>query len=188
MLGLVRSDFRLSFDTFRASFRNQISPRLLGDAAANFPPAGWLACFCPCMVYASNKRRLEHLTKYDIPEPTRLGGICGSDCLIHAVLIVLSYGWSMQASLAIYFLTPNRGQEDAHRLYAARYPCGAPHSLSHSRRRVFGLLCGVLLHALRAHTGESRTGTGGAEPLARIWERARAHTGLSSVPSLNFTL
>jgi len=56
----------------------------------------WMAYFLPCMVYASNKRRLEHLTKYDTPEPTRFGGACGSNCCIYAGLAVLGYGWTMQ--------------------------------------------------------------------------------------------
>lgn len=57
---------------------------------------GFLACFCPCLVYSQNKRRLEHLTKYETPEPMRNAGMCSSDCAIHGALTFLSYNWVLQ--------------------------------------------------------------------------------------------
>jgi len=55
-----------------------------------------LAAWCPCMVYSQNKVRLEHLTKYNSPEPGRNTGTCSSDCAIHACLIAVSYAWVLQ--------------------------------------------------------------------------------------------
>jgi len=56
-----------------------------------------MAFFFPCVMYAHNKRRLDHLTNHGTPDPEHGGGICSPDCQIHTLLSVfLGAGWVLQ--------------------------------------------------------------------------------------------
>ncbi|PFH47899.1 hypothetical protein AMATHDRAFT_66586 [Amanita thiersii Skay4041] len=58
-----------------------------------------MAWFCPCMVYAQVKQRLEYLNQRGIPDPERGGSGCNGDCMVHGLLSAcLGIGWVLQIS------------------------------------------------------------------------------------------
>ncbi|KAG6828318.1 hypothetical protein H0H92_008381 [Tricholoma furcatifolium] len=44
-----------------------------------------LAWCLPCIVYGSNKKRLEHLSQHGTPDPEK-GGICSGDCILYGAV------------------------------------------------------------------------------------------------------
>ncbi|KAG6864513.1 hypothetical protein C0991_009000 [Blastosporella zonata] len=44
-----------------------------------------VAWFCPCIIYGSNKQRLEHLERNGTPDPDQ-GGMFNSDCMLYGAL------------------------------------------------------------------------------------------------------
>lgn len=66
---------------------------------------GCLASVCPCIVYAQNKARLEHLGVVGEPDATGGGSVCSGDCAMHACLTSFClFGWALQASAAVIFV------------------------------------------------------------------------------------
>jgi hypothetical protein len=61
---------------------------------------GCLACWCPCIVYGTNKHRYEFLTFYGTPDPRRGGGCCSCDCCFYACLIYFGCWWVLQVCIA----------------------------------------------------------------------------------------
>ncbi|KAF9456953.1 PLAC8 family-domain-containing protein [Collybia nuda] len=56
-----------------------------------------LAWCCPCVVYAQNKQRLEHLNSKGTPDPERGGGFCSGDCWVHGLITgCCGLGWILQ--------------------------------------------------------------------------------------------
>ncbi|RDB27357.1 Protein PLANT CADMIUM RESISTANCE 1 [Hypsizygus marmoreus] len=56
-----------------------------------------LALCCPCVVYAQNKHRYEHLSQQGVPDPEAGGGFCTGDCWVHALLSGFTgLGWILQ--------------------------------------------------------------------------------------------
>ncbi|EKM76902.1 hypothetical protein AGABI1DRAFT_44341 [Agaricus bisporus var. burnettii JB137-S8] len=52
---------------------------------------------CPCIVYASNKQRLEHLERNGAPDPEHGGGCCSGPCCLHAsILLCFGAGFVLQ--------------------------------------------------------------------------------------------
>ncbi|KAF8327992.1 hypothetical protein F5887DRAFT_1083449 [Amanita rubescens] len=55
------------------------------------------AWFCPCMVYAQVKKRVDHLNQYGSPEAHRGGSGCDGDCMLWCCLqSFLGAGWVLQ--------------------------------------------------------------------------------------------
>ncbi|KAL9710029.1 hypothetical protein Ac2012v2_007091 [Leucoagaricus gongylophorus] len=54
------------------------------------------ACFCPCVVYAQNKHRYEHMKSNLAPHPENGGSCCSGDCMLHAFISVIVGGWLLQ--------------------------------------------------------------------------------------------
>lgn len=72
------------------------------DHDRTFPSTrlGILAWCCPCVVYAQNKRRYEHLNAQGTPDPEHGGGCCSGDCCLHAVITGLfGAGWILQVKM-----------------------------------------------------------------------------------------
>ena len=57
---------------------------------------GFRACFCPCVVYAQNKHRYEHMKSNLAPHPENGGSCCSGDCMLHAFISVIVGGWLLQ--------------------------------------------------------------------------------------------
>lgn len=56
-----------------------------------------LAWCCPCIVYAQNKQRYEHLALKGIPDPERGGSGCNGDCFVHGCITAcFGVGWVLQ--------------------------------------------------------------------------------------------
>ncbi|KAG2033918.1 PLAC8 family-domain-containing protein [Suillus americanus] len=56
-----------------------------------------MSCWCPCMVYGQNRKRLDHLQDNDMPDPELGGSGCDADCCMHLALNVLcGFGWVLQ--------------------------------------------------------------------------------------------
>ncbi|KAG1871561.1 PLAC8 family-domain-containing protein [Suillus subluteus] len=56
-----------------------------------------MSCWCPCMVYGKNRKRLDHLQENDTPDPEFGGSGCDADCCMHLALDVLcGFGWVLQ--------------------------------------------------------------------------------------------
>ncbi|KAF8148849.1 PLAC8 family-domain-containing protein [Crassisporium funariophilum] len=55
-----------------------------------------LACWCPCLAHAKNRRRLDHLNTHGIPDPNR-NTVIGGDSLIFAIAeVACDMGWILQ--------------------------------------------------------------------------------------------
>ncbi|TDL24553.1 PLAC8-domain-containing protein [Rickenella mellea] len=54
-----------------------------------------LSWCCPCIVYAQNKSRYEHLDRQNGPHPSG-GDSCNGDCFIHGCLTFWGCGWVLQ--------------------------------------------------------------------------------------------
>jgi hypothetical protein len=74
--------------------------------------SGCAALWCPCIIYARNKKRIEHLYVEEKVHP-KGGGTCSDDCAIHACMSTLClFGWAIQVSFwggyfrANFFFTP----------------------------------------------------------------------------------
>ncbi|TFK59454.1 PLAC8-domain-containing protein [Pluteus cervinus] len=53
--------------------------------------------FCPCIVYAQNKRRLEYLERNGVPDPEHGGDACSGDCCLHLTITgCCGLGWLLQ--------------------------------------------------------------------------------------------
>ncbi|KXN84006.1 Cell number regulator 11 [Leucoagaricus sp. SymC.cos] len=62
----------------------------------NEPGTCMLAWYCPCIVYAKNKHRYEHLNLNGTPDPEKGGDCCSGDCMLHAVITFCGAGWILQ--------------------------------------------------------------------------------------------
>ncbi|KAG1829912.1 PLAC8 family-domain-containing protein [Suillus subalutaceus] len=56
-----------------------------------------MSCWCPCMVYGKNRKRLDHLQENDTADPEHGGSGCDADCCMHLALDMLcGFGWVLQ--------------------------------------------------------------------------------------------
>ncbi|RDB17453.1 Protein PLANT CADMIUM RESISTANCE 3 [Hypsizygus marmoreus] len=56
-----------------------------------------LALCCPCVIFAQNKKRSDHLTHKGVPDPESGGGFFSQDCFVHGCLTALTgMGWVLQ--------------------------------------------------------------------------------------------
>ncbi|KAF8801119.1 PLAC8-domain-containing protein [Phlegmacium glaucopus] len=55
-----------------------------------------LACWCPCLAHAQNRRRLEHLNTQGIPDPQREDIVVGDGLLYAVVELACDMGWILQ--------------------------------------------------------------------------------------------
>ena len=53
---------------------------------------GIVAHFLPCITYAANKRRCEHLNNKGTPDPEKGGPLFNNDCLIEAAVACIGCG------------------------------------------------------------------------------------------------
>lgn len=64
---------------------------------------GCLACWCPCLAHAQNRRRLDYLNINGVPDPNR-NQITDKDSLLYAILeVACDMGWILQVSLLVFF-------------------------------------------------------------------------------------
>ncbi|CAA7268707.1 unnamed protein product [Cyclocybe aegerita] len=55
-----------------------------------------LACWCPCLAHAQNRRRLDHLNATGMPDPNR-DRIVAGDSLVYAIIeVACDMGWILQ--------------------------------------------------------------------------------------------
>ncbi|KAH7921872.1 PLAC8-domain-containing protein [Leucogyrophana mollusca] len=55
------------------------------------------SCFCPCMSFAKNKKRLDHLQDKGSSDPEHGGSGCNSDCCFHfGLTLCCGLGWVLQ--------------------------------------------------------------------------------------------
>jgi len=63
----------------------------------NEPGTCVLSWFCPCVIYAQNKQRYEHLNTKGTPDPEHGGSPVSSDCMVHAgITVCCGAGWILQ--------------------------------------------------------------------------------------------
>lgn len=56
-----------------------------------------LSWCCPCISYAKNKHRYEHLNSRGTPDPEHGGSCCSGDCMLHALIAgCCGGGWILQ--------------------------------------------------------------------------------------------
>jgi hypothetical protein len=55
----------------------------------DFYSVRYLASYCPCVVYAENKRRVMHLVNEGSPDPTHGVSVFNNDCMLYGCLRVL---------------------------------------------------------------------------------------------------
>ncbi|KAJ8583475.1 PLAC8-domain-containing protein [Rhizopogon salebrosus TDB-379] len=56
-----------------------------------------MSCWCPCLIYGQNRRRLDHLEENDMPHPEHGGSGMGPDCIMHVALnTCCALGWALQ--------------------------------------------------------------------------------------------
>lgn len=59
---------------------------------------GCLACFCPALIHAQNRRRVNYLNTHGVPDPER-ERLCGTDSLLYGLLEACFHmGWILQVS------------------------------------------------------------------------------------------
>jgi hypothetical protein len=64
---------------------------------------GCLACWCPCLAHAQNRRRLDYLNTNGVPDPDR-NRITGGDSVLYAVIeVACDMGWILQVSRLMFF-------------------------------------------------------------------------------------
>jgi len=63
----------------------------------NEPGTCVMSWFCPCVVYAQNKQRYEHLNAKGTPDPELGGSGCNGDCMVHGFITgCCGMGWILQ--------------------------------------------------------------------------------------------
>ncbi|KAF9037077.1 PLAC8 family-domain-containing protein [Panaeolus papilionaceus] len=56
-----------------------------------------LACWCPCLAHAKNRRRLDHLNRHGVPDPNRREIVASEDSVVYLLLeVACDMGWIMQ--------------------------------------------------------------------------------------------
>ncbi|KAF8891469.1 PLAC8 family-domain-containing protein [Gymnopilus junonius] len=97
------------------------------------------ALWCPCMVYAGNKARVEYLDEKDGVLPDEERGTCSGDCWIHGLLTVFTGcvgGWVLQiptrTSIRHRYAIAGDGLDDC----CAVMCCCAPCALAQERREI----------------------------------------------------
>ena len=76
----------------------KLSAKTLKKLINFFFISGCAAFWCPCIIYARNKKRIENLYAEEKVHPNR-GGTCSDDCAIHACMSTFClFGWAIQVS------------------------------------------------------------------------------------------
>lgn len=142
-------------------------------SANSFPTTGILAWCCPCIVYAQNKQRYEHLALKGTPDPERGGSGCNGDCFVHGCITAcFGVGWVLQVRRC------NVSRLDSSIMLAAdRKPRQYPQQVLYQRRRLWRLLDLLLLHSLRTYSRKQRVGAG------RSFHQSISNPWLSFSPS-----
>jgi len=61
-----------------------------------FRNLGLCACCCPCVIYAKNKRRYDHMSTKGTPDPDSGGGCCSCDCIMYSLVGWCGVNWLLQ--------------------------------------------------------------------------------------------
>jgi len=123
-----------------------------------FRNLGLCACCCPCVIYAKNKRRYDHMSTKGTPDPDSGGGCCSCDCIMYSLVGWCGVNWLLQVRQTLWKC---RAWFWMTMLVHATRQCSQ--KVQHQRRSMQRLPHFFLLYVLRVSSGISRTGVGGEE-------------------------
>jgi hypothetical protein len=66
---------------------------------------GCLACWCPCLAHAQNRRRLDYLNTNGVPDPDRNRTTGGGSGLYAVLEVACGMGWILQVSHLMFSIS-----------------------------------------------------------------------------------
>jgi hypothetical protein len=64
---------------------------------------GCCACWCPCLLHARNRRRLDHLNTQGLPDPHRDQFVVKDSWVYALIEVACDAGWILQVKIYFYF-------------------------------------------------------------------------------------